>query len=78
MHPYRTAVETSAPRAIGSRREGASPLLVVASWPVALVLFCSIVRSVVASSIIPVSVLYLAIGYALVVLIACTWDLLRS
>jgi hypothetical protein len=78
MHPYRTPAQTSVPRAHASRSDGASPLLVVASWPVALVLFCAIVRSLIAPSLIPVSVLYLAIGYALVVLLACAWDLLRS
>jgi hypothetical protein len=79
MHPYRPVLEPPPPRKRGRRWPPSwTPLFVVTTWPLALVMFCSMVRGFVDPKLIPSTVVYLAGGYALTVLVMCAIDLLRS
>ncbi|MGO9839416.1 MAG: hypothetical protein ACLP1X_34995 [Polyangiaceae bacterium] len=78
-NPYRTPPPTKvAARASTSWDPAWLPLVIVLSLPLTLVLFCAVVRSSIEPELIPSTVLHGSIAYAVLVLVLCGRDLMRS
>jgi hypothetical protein len=79
INPYRAPAPTQLPARMSKPWDPTwLPLAIVLSLPLTLVLFCAMVRSSIDGELIPSTALHGAIGYAVVVLVVCARDLLRS